>query len=71
LESFLWKKQGFQVVITGRSAERLEKAIDSIKEHVPEAMIEYMVCNQDSLDNVEAFVKAFKQKQLPIHILYH
>ncbi len=58
-------------MITGRSAERLEKAIDSIKEHVPEAMIEYMVCNQDSLDNVEAFVKAFKQKQLPIHILYH
>ena len=60
-------------IITGRSIERLEKAVQLIKEATKDdgadVKIEWMICDQSSLESVEAFATAFKKRKLPLHIL--
>ncbi|KAJ3087298.1 hypothetical protein HK102_011402 [Quaeritorhiza haematococci] len=68
---------GAHVIITGRSAERLQSATEKlntiVKQHHADGgeikPVEWMLCDLSSLQNVEKFTDEFRAKGLKLHIL--
>ncbi|CAE7854302.1 unnamed protein product [Symbiodinium necroappetens] len=57
------------IVLAGRSQEKHEKALDSLRQLTPVAELRYMPLELDSLASVRGFVVDFLAMKLPLHCL--
>lgn len=59
------------VIMLCRDKTRGEKAIFEIKDIVPEASVEIMLCDLSSIKSIEKFLSAFKEKYSHLDILFN
>ncbi|PPT08910.1 Retinol dehydrogenase 13 [Geitlerinema sp. FC II] len=62
-------KSGARVFIACRSPNKAAKAVDYIRQTTGNSNVEFLPLDLSSLDSVRQFVKLFKERNLPLHIL--
>ena len=62
-------KLGAYVIIACRSSAKAEQAVSEIRRQSGNPLVEFLPLDLASLDSVRTFVKLFKEKQLPLHVL--
>ena len=62
-------KTGYRVFIACRSATLATKAVNFIRRSSGNENVEYLPLNLASLDSVRQFVKLFKDREIPLHLL--
>eukprot|EP01031_Cornospumella_fuschlensis_P028350 gene28350-34227_t len=60
---------GAHVTLACRSAKLGEEAVERIKQEVSHADIRFMALDLSSFESVRAFSSAYRQKNLPLHVL--
>ncbi|XP_013361046.1 PREDICTED: dehydrogenase/reductase SDR family member on chromosome X isoform X2 [Chinchilla lanigera] len=60
---------GVHVIIAGNNEERAQQAVSRIKEETLNTKVEFLYCNLASMKSIRQFVKNFKMKRLPLHVL--
>ena len=62
-------RNGAHVIVCARSIESGEKAVEGIKEVAKSTKVEFMQLDLSGVAKVQDFVRRFKEKEIPIHIL--
>eukprot|EP01118_Nematostelium_gracile_P010321 TRINITY_DN3541_c0_g1_i2.p1 TRINITY_DN3541_c0_g1~~TRINITY_DN3541_c0_g1_i2.p1 ORF type:complete len:217 (-),score=54.58 TRINITY_DN3541_c0_g1_i2:607-1257(-) len=62
-------RDGARVFIAGRDETRCNQAIEKIKAAIPDAKVEFLLLDLNSLQSVRDCVENFKSKDLPLHLL--
>ncbi len=62
-------KTGAHVFIACRCAAKAERAVSYIRSSTGNLQVEFLPLDLSSLDSVRTFVKLFREKQLPLHVL--
>lgn len=62
-------RKGAQVILACRSLDRTQEALQEIQSQCPNGKGEFMQLDLTSLKSVKEFAKAFRAKNLPLHLL--
>ncbi len=62
-------RKGCQVVLACRSREKAEPVVEFIKQQTGNELVHFMELDLSSLQSVVQFAQAYKQRDLPIHML--
>ncbi|MFC1907361.1 SDR family NAD(P)-dependent oxidoreductase [Chloroflexota bacterium] len=67
----LSSKLGAKVIMVCRDQNKGESAVSEVKEEVPDASVELMICDLSSMKSIQNFIKEFKGKYSQLDILYN
>jgi len=62
---------GANTILLCRNKEKGENAVHEIKQDMPDASLELMICNLSSMKSIQSFIEAFKAKYSRLDILYN
>ncbi|XP_044525217.1 dehydrogenase/reductase SDR family member on chromosome X [Gracilinanus agilis] len=62
-------KLGMHVIIAGNNEREGQEAVKQIKEETLTSKVEFLFCNLASMKSIRQFVKDFKAKNYPLHVL--
>uniref|UniRef100_A0A7N4V2N9 Polyprenol dehydrogenase n=1 Tax=Sarcophilus harrisii TaxID=9305 RepID=A0A7N4V2N9_SARHA len=62
-------KLGMHVIIAGNKEREGQEAVKQIKEETLNSKVEFLFCDLASMKSIRQFVKEFKKKNYPLHVL--
>jgi NAD(P)-dependent dehydrogenase (short-subunit alcohol dehydrogenase family) len=62
---------GANTILVCRNKDKGEKAVLEIKEELPDALLDLMICDLASMKSIQSFIKAFQGKYLKLDILFN
>lgn len=62
---------GANTILVCRDKEKGKSAINEIKNEIPGASVEYMICDLSSMKSILSFIEEFKKKYSKLDILYN
>ncbi|XP_070799689.1 polyprenol dehydrogenase [Pituophis catenifer annectens] len=60
---------GMHVIIAGNDEKKGQRSVMKIKEEILNAKVEFLYCDLASMKSIYQFVKEFKAKNFPLHVL--
>uniref|UniRef100_A0A0K8RZG9 ALTE n=1 Tax=Crotalus horridus TaxID=35024 RepID=A0A0K8RZG9_CROHD len=60
---------GMHIIIAGNDEKKGQRSVMKIKEEILNAKVEFLYCDLASMKSIYQFVKEFKAKNCPLHVL--
>jgi len=62
---------GARTILLCRNKEKGQKALDEIKNEIPNALVDLMICDLSSMGSIQSFIKEFREKYSKLDVLFN